>query len=96
MRIEKVKCGKCGGEAVKNGRTRHGRERFKCRKCGRQFVLDPKGRISDEMRGIIVSMIKKGWSVAEIIEVVGVSKGTVYKIKNSQLTASPDSAALHR
>ena len=33
----------CDSDAVvKNGRTRHNKQKYKCRACGRQFVLDPR------------------------------------------------------
>lgn len=78
----KVRCPKCGsGGAIRNGRTRHGRQNYLCRGCGRQFVLRPAGRLSPEVRGIVERMIERGYRAPEIAAVAGVSRSWVYRVK---------------
>jgi len=76
-------CPGCGsGSLARNGRTRHGVQRFKCTVCGRQFGWGGPDRargIPDEVVKIIDRMLAGGFSVRQIFEVTGVSKAWVYK-----------------
>lgn len=75
-------CHTCGMPAVKNGRSRHGKQRWRCPYCGRQFVANPGGRVDPKVAEIAERMIQAKMAPALIAELCQVSRSWVYRRMN--------------
>ncbi len=84
-------CPTCHSDAaVKNGRTRHGKQNYKCRDCGRQFVLDPQWRaVCEEHRAIIDRLLLEKIPLAAIARAMQVSEQWLQTYVNAKYTTLP-------
>lgn len=79
MSAHGIQCPECrASHAVMNGRTRHGKQSWRCRMCGRQFVRDPQGRVSPDIRRVVDRLIGRRIPAQDIAEIAGVSRSWVY------------------
>ncbi len=79
MRIQTIKCIKCGStEAVKNGFA-NGWQRYKCKKCGYQYTKqNPQGQ-SIFIKLLASSLFLFGLSKREIAKIIGVTPMSVVR-----------------
>ncbi len=79
-----ARCPRCGStKVVKNGYTRHGRQNLKCKDCSRQFGFGDREarRVPEAVRRIVERMLNCGFTVRDINDITGVSKGWIYARK---------------
>jgi transposase-like protein len=80
MNANKTSCSRCVDEAVKNGKTRGGKQRYLCKSCGKSFVKNPKaigyGMRFDES---IVSFIREGCGIRSTARLLAIAPSTVIR-----------------
>jgi InsA N-terminal domain len=73
-----IQCTQCGCERiVKNGRSRHGHQRFKCRECGSTFGAEDHRRVAPELRESALRHYAEGVGLRATERLVGVSHNSV-------------------
>lgn len=73
-----MKCNQCGGEAVvKNGHSRHGRQRWLCRGCGKTSGERDHRRVPEEKRSSALAHYLEGVGLRATQRLVGVSHNSV-------------------
>ena len=82
MQTKEITCPRCSrGNAIKNGITAAGKQRFRCRRCGRQFITDYTRRGHDpEVRRLVVPLSLNGCGIRDISRVLNLSTNTVLKL----------------
>lgn len=79
MAMREWKCPECGGgEAVRAGSTKLGKQRYQCTSCGRRVVDHPAG-IDAITRAIVDRMIEEGCKPPMIARITNTSTRWVYK-----------------
>ncbi len=81
MNSNKTSCSRCVDEAVKNGKTRGGKQRYLCKLCGKSFVENPAvicyGTKFDES---IVSFIREGCGIRSTARLLAIAPSTVIRL----------------
>ncbi|RYX84066.1 IS1 family transposase [bacterium] len=79
MLMKVVECVHCGGaDAVRNGKTRNGKQRLKCKDCGRASREERRGpRYSEEDKETILRAYQERPSMRGIQRIFGVSRQTL-------------------
>jgi InsA N-terminal domain len=73
-----TQCTQCGSDrTVKNGRSRHGHQRFKCRACGITFGLVDHRRVEAALRESALRHYAEGVGLRATERLVGVSHNSV-------------------
>lgn len=73
-----IQCTHCESERiVKNGRSRHGHQRFKCRACGATFGAEDHRRVAPELRENALRHYVEGVGLRATERLVGVSHNSV-------------------
>ena len=74
-------CLTCGKRLVRHGKDRKGQQRWRCQSCKVTTIHVPKmkhrGRLSEHKELKIATMLDQEASVREIVQKVGVTRGTV-------------------
>ena len=71
-------CAQCvSSRIVKNGRSRHGHQRFKCRECGATFGQEDHRRVAPELRENALRHYAEGVGLRATERLVGVSHNSV-------------------
>lgn len=74
------RCSRCGHghKAVKNGKTKNGKQRYKCNNCGSRFLFRYSyNAYSPSLTSQIVALLKEGMEIRSISRFLGVSPTTV-------------------
>lgn len=75
-----MKCVYCGSRrVVKNGKSRHGFQRWKCKDCGKTCGEFDRRTISEEIRKVALERYLAGKGLRATERVVGVSHNSVMK-----------------
>jgi hypothetical protein len=73
-----IQCSQCRSERiVKNGRSRHGHQRFKCRACGATFGAEDHRRVAAGLRENALRHYVEGVGLRATERLVGVSHNSV-------------------
>ncbi len=73
-----MKCQHCGSDlAVKNGRSRHGKQRWLCRECGKTFGESDGRRVEPDKRESALAHYLEGVGLRATERLVGVSHNSV-------------------
>ncbi len=94
----KMKCPNCGGKRlVKNGKSRHGNQRWKCQDCGKTFGEYDRRKVDAQIREVALEKYMSGQGLRATERLVGVSHNSimewVFASAREELTAKakPDS-----
>src|SRR5438876_10355874 len=80
-----MNCPKCDNLSKKDGKDRHGDQRFKCTECGKRFSL-PKEKLlsgmilSEEKALLCLNLLVEGNSVRSTERITGIHRDTVLRL----------------
>jgi hypothetical protein len=73
-----IQCSRCQSDRmVKNGRSRHGHQRFKCRQCGATFGAEDHRRVAAGLRESALKHYAEGVGLRATERLLGVSHNSV-------------------
>src|SRR5438128_12564714 len=80
-----MNCPKCDNLSKKDGKDRHGDQRFKCTECGKRFSI-PKEKLlgamilSEEKALLCLNLLVEGNSVRSTERITGVHRTTIFSL----------------
>lgn len=90
-------CPRCqSGKVILNGRIHNGKQNHKCKDCGRQFVLNNKHTIREEIRMLIGNALLERNSLRAICRIFSVSLTWLQAFAHSLWEQLPDDLGLSK
>jgi insertion element IS1 protein InsB len=75
-----IKCCRCSGQPVRNGKSKNGAQRYYCRTCKKTFQATYLYRAcSHRVNRLIISLTKEGCGIRSIARLIGISIATVIR-----------------